>query len=628
MTEPTQPGAANPQTTPSNPTPSTTAEQQPATITLSTTSESTSPDQPLADNDPSLSGLSDKTPDLPPPTVPLEQPLPDQAPSTATATKTTTEPIVEQPTQATPSADTPTMPVTPPADTTKPHAVPHHVTEDDVSPPPRSKRRLAMLVIALVILVLLSGSGVFAYMVTYQGLSTGNKDLDTKIAHAIQSVPGAPKTPAYIMDRSAAAHLDVSSAYLNMSLASENQDLQQMFGSNFEMVIEGPIDYGDTENPELALNIKLGTSLDADITYTMEHAYFRINKIPAVVYGFLGLTEENINDNPLLNRWIDYDTSGLDSNASQILDNLDTEEPTPTPMEVDSQVQALYDIFGEEVVLSKDDEGRYELAVEITPAVLDRHRDALQKAYPSLTDTSFLEMKETIDHIELAIHIDTGTYLIHEISAVSKLSVPNINALPAITPNVLGISSDTPLLAQAGMEDFGGSTANLQGPKESISSAFVLTMSDHGKDFDVSAPADATSYEDFMLEMSAWFQQIYAQAYEGGGSGIFLNQDASQRDTQRRSDLYSIVSASYQYASENNGSLPASITTTPTDIGTQGLDLESYLVPTYIAAIPIDPSDGYSAAETGYTLHLSAQNQLVATAESEVNPGQTIEIRR
>lgn len=106
-------------------------------------------------------------------------------------------------------------------------------------------------------------------------------------------------------------------------------------------------------------------------------------------------------------------------------------------------------------------------------------------------------------------------------------------------------------------------------------------------------------------------------------------QFASARDTQRRADLYSVTNAVYQYATENNGNLPPSITTTPTNIGNAGglIDLSADIVPTYIAQIPYDPSTG-SAADTQYTIYLDADQRVVASASSELNPGTFITVTR
>ena len=104
-------------------------------------------------------------------------------------------------------------------------------------------------------------------------------------------------------------------------------------------------------------------------------------------------------------------------------------------------------------------------------------------------------------------------------------------------------------------------------------------------------------------------------------------QFASARDTQRKADLYSITNAIYQYATENNGSLPGGLTTTPQDAGQTGANLEVDVVPTYIASIPYDPAGG-SIQTTFYTVFLDSNGRVAASAGSELNPGQNITITR
>jgi len=106
-------------------------------------------------------------------------------------------------------------------------------------------------------------------------------------------------------------------------------------------------------------------------------------------------------------------------------------------------------------------------------------------------------------------------------------------------------------------------------------------------------------------------------------------QFASSRDAGRRSDLYTITNVLYQYSVENNGNLPSDLTTTPTHLGTDPglIDLTDELVPTYIVSIPYDPSLG-SDGDTNYTIYRDANGRLVATAASELNPGEIIQIIR
>lgn len=118
-----------------------------------------------------------------------------------------------------------------------------------------------------------------------------------------------------------------------------------------------------------------------------------------------------------------------------------------------------------------------------------------------------------------------------------------------------------------------------------------------------------------------------------------LRQFASARDSQRRSDLYAVTNAVYQFAVEHNGSLPSTLTTPATtanipvgaanaaDIGTGGIGLSAALVPTYIADIPVDPLNGTDAT-TGYTMFQTAAGRIIASASSELNPGTSISVER
>lgn len=104
-------------------------------------------------------------------------------------------------------------------------------------------------------------------------------------------------------------------------------------------------------------------------------------------------------------------------------------------------------------------------------------------------------------------------------------------------------------------------------------------------------------------------------------------QFASARDTQRRADLYGLTNAIYQYATENNGTIPTIITQSSQSVGTGGVDLSTILVPTYIAAIPKDPTNG-TDADTQYLIYRNTSGRIVASASSELNVGTWISVVR
>lgn len=114
-------------------------------------------------------------------------------------------------------------------------------------------------------------------------------------------------------------------------------------------------------------------------------------------------------------------------------------------------------------------------------------------------------------------------------------------------------------------------------------------------------------------------------------------QMAQARDTQRRADVNTIISAISAYVADptNSGALPAGLTmdcaTGTQNIGTGvgGLDLAASVVPTYVADIPLDPSGG-TAADTGYDacLAAAAANRVTVSAPNTELAGTTISATR
>lgn len=118
-------------------------------------------------------------------------------------------------------------------------------------------------------------------------------------------------------------------------------------------------------------------------------------------------------------------------------------------------------------------------------------------------------------------------------------------------------------------------------------------------------------------------------------------QFALARDTQRRSDLYSITNAIYQFAAEHDGNLPdtdgddvtSNFPTSATCIGdtapcfnlavaTNEAGTE-IIVPTYIADLPADPSTGTSA-NTQYLINVNPDGRVVASASGELTGAITV----
>ncbi|MEI7719735.1 MAG: type II secretion system protein [bacterium] len=93
------------------------------------------------------------------------------------------------------------------------------------------------------------------------------------------------------------------------------------------------------------------------------------------------------------------------------------------------------------------------------------------------------------------------------------------------------------------------------------------------------------------------------------------------RDAQRNTDLGNILNAFYQYALDNQNQLPATITTTPTNICKTGAASCAGLIglsvlttnQTYLPTLPIDPLST-STNDTKYTISKNANNRVTLSA--------------
>lgn len=109
-------------------------------------------------------------------------------------------------------------------------------------------------------------------------------------------------------------------------------------------------------------------------------------------------------------------------------------------------------------------------------------------------------------------------------------------------------------------------------------------------------------------------------------------------DTQRSSNINAILNAVGQAAADDSGTLPGVIpvgVANAVEVGLNadgsGANLCNALVPTYIAALPVDPTatDGVPittcpaagvAYATGYTIYQDANRRVTVTATGQITP--------
>lgn len=133
-------------------------------------------------------------------------------------------------------------------------------------------------------------------------------------------------------------------------------------------------------------------------------------------------------------------------------------------------------------------------------------------------------------------------------------------------------------------------------------------------------------------------------------------QFAQARNTARQSDLIQISTAVYAFAADHNGNLPdtdnddttSNFPTAATCIGTDTVggcfdlgaagaedgpdadtNIDDPVVPTYIAAMPEDPSTGAGdGSDTGYTVLLDTSTSRITVAAPDAELGATISVTK
>jgi type IV pilus assembly protein PilA len=109
-------------------------------------------------------------------------------------------------------------------------------------------------------------------------------------------------------------------------------------------------------------------------------------------------------------------------------------------------------------------------------------------------------------------------------------------------------------------------------------------------------------------------------------------------NTKRRSDVETLLNAIGQYSADHKGSFPVAIPSTPTVIGSGSgqLDICSYLITTYVAAVPVDPltnngtsvTNCASSYDTNYTVAQSVADKRMTVTAPAAEGGQVISVTR
>lgn len=489
------------------------------------------------------------------------------------------------------------------------------------SPAKRSPGLVVSVIVGLV-LFLLIGTSVSAYLIAADKIPFKNKNLKAKISQVVFAVPFIPKTPKYVLQQAGEAHKKLSKSSFDFSLAvkANGDSLSQLFGSNnLDISVKGYTDYSDLDSPRASLSAFITRDFGFEVRKPdAKNLFLKVHKLPLLLFSLIGVTDTAKINNLLTSDWIRIDTSTLDTNARELLG---TGLPdTSTQSDVDHVLQEtlakllLEDVFPALVMTKEkvDEFSIYKIQFKPSPDLLDKIIDTIKTEAKNLgpststipvLGTSTLDSKasDSVHDLTVNLYVDQKDFYIRRGDIAFNLVLPEASGSD-VTP---------PLFASSTSASFAG----------------VLKLSDFGTDMPIETPADSITpeqlYERFMAEAESLFG--------GGGFGLLgainpSRQFSLANNTKRRSDVNAILNAVEQYAADHQGSLPKDIATAAAGISSQsgGADICSGLVPSYLAALPQDPlknsgmavTDCSADYDTGYTIARSNDNRVTVSAPS------------
>lgn len=429
------------------------------------------------------------------PSVNTTQPVNDTTPPQPTM-PTYPQTSAEPPTAATTTETMSVIPSTSPTGTDNPTPPP-----ENTIPPKNHKKGGIFFSVFVVILILFLGLGGGLYLVAYDKIDTplpqATKDT---IANFVQSIPFTPKTPQYLVSKSLTAHEMVQSNSFDVSAAVNFSDNENLFGlNNFDFEIKGVSDISDPENVQTSFNMSVTKDFNMDFRKKDKTLYFKINKLPSFLFAFAGIDTTKFD--PLLNRWVSYDTTPLDTEARKVLEESNTDNTDTSSYDYSKifDKKLLSDVKVTQENL--DSHAVYKLSFKPDDATLDYLFQKLEKeVYGTgstdlyLKNTNSLspqKASEVIKNVIAEMYIDKATYYTRKIT----LSFDIVNTQKTAQ------ATDAPAL---------GDYSSLFSSSSKASFALVAKLDNFGEPAVIEVPTDnVVTLDEFSQELSSVVSAMY-----------------------------------------------------------------------------------------------------------------------
>lgn len=340
---------------------------------------------------------------------------------------------------------------------------------------------LAILIFLFLVLIATSTA---AYLIATDKIDIGNNEFKEKIDNFVLKLPIVPKNPGVIFKLAAIAHENVSRSSLDFSFASASDDLNSTLGSNqLDLALRGHTDYSDVANPKFSLTGAINKEFNVDLRKNDHNLYVKFGKLPLSLTAVFGIRPSDMDK--LLENWIVFDTSRLETEARKSLDEITME----TPIQADTQVAQDIDSFLAEEILpnfiqSKDEFDGY----PVYKLSLDPTNDQIDKFFElgsssGNTSKSMLYAKEDTPKASEMFHNTNVSILIdHKDYYIRKIQISTV-----FDPNSLAQSR---------------SLLPLENSFESpIRMSLVLKFSNFGEELPIDTPSESFTLEEFLEEL-------------------------------------------------------------------------------------------------------------------------------
>ncbi len=364
------------------------------------------------------------------------------------------------------------------------------------SPEPHPKKKLFLALLGIILALTFLCLGIITVAIAYDKVEiTRYPKLQNAITLAVMSIPYTPKTPRYLLTRTVIAHKDITKHSFDISIAMESQGLTAITGlSKTEALAKGSINYQNPENIIFSANISLTKDFNFEIKKPNQILYFKINKIPNYIPPTFGMQIDQFD--PIIGKWVSYDTTGLETKASEEL-NKDKEVKTPSEEIIeDFESNFLKDQLVKKLKVEKvkeDENNFYKLTVDFDKKTLDELEKILRKdSTKTLYQDEETRLSDVIKKMSWSIFINTKTYLTHKIVVTSESEFDKINS--DYSSPFLGTSETLP-------------------QNSKFNFAMVIQFDNFGEEIDVSQPANAITFDEFLELFSKIVAEIYKQLY-------------------------------------------------------------------------------------------------------------------